>query len=243
MTRRRVSLLLAFSLLIVGAFWIYGQQALALKLERIHPVMVRAFPSAIAKSETGPGLLVALSALDAPERRPATRATLADFFKGEPPVETLDLGFGPQDTAPEWATSVTGRTVALPREAAALAATTEHLLLLLHVTRPSDFALPARQRGWIGPRLEEVALTASHLTVTVAESGVPARLRVTLALAYPEGADAERALRRLTEVQGDVGQLGFAAQPGYERIVRQTRLVVIRLDVEAALARTKLPKR
>ena len=243
MTRRRISLLAAFTLLVGGALWIYGGGALLLNLDQAHPVMVRAFPKALAKSETGPGLLVALSTLDEPERRKATRATLADYFSQQVLAETLDLGFGPKDTAPEFTSSSSGQTVALPKEAAALAATTENLLLLLHVTRPGDFALPARQRGWIGPRLEEVALTASHLTVAVAESGVPARLRVTLALAYPDGADAERALRRLTEVQGDVGQLGFAAQPGYERIVRQTRLVVIRLDVEAALARSKLPAR
>ena len=241
MTRRRLALSLAVSALLGLAAWSLWKRPLPLALERGHPVMARAFPSAIAASHAGPGILAAAGWLDEPSRRLATRARLGELAASG--AERLDLGFGPSDGAPELPGTAGIGEVILPPEAAALARTTDGLLLLLHAPRPGDFALPARQRGWIGPRVEEVAATASSITVAVAETGTPPTLRVTLALAYPDGAAAEKALRRLTEAQGDIGQLGFVAQPGYERIVRRTRLVVIRLDVDSGLARSKLRPR
>lgn len=241
MRPRRLALSLAISGLLALGAWTLWERALPLGLERPHPVMARAYPSAIADSRAGPGLLVALGWLDDPARRDATRGQLADIAVSG--AERVDLGLGPADSAPELPGAGGGGSVTLPPEAAALAATTDGLLLLLHVPKPGDFALPARQRGWIGPRVEEIAAKAESVTVAVAETGTPPTLRVTLAIAYPDGAAAEAALRRLTEAQGDFGQLGFAAQPGYERIVRRTRLVVIRLDVDAGLARSKLRPR
>lgn len=241
MNRRRLALSLAVSGLLGLGAWSLWQRPLPLGLDRAHPVMARAYPSAIADSRTGSGLLVALGWLDEPGRRDVTRGRLADIAASG--AERVDLGMGPGDTAPEMPGAGGDGSLTLPPEAAALAATTDGLLLLLHVPKPGDFALPARQRGWIGPRVEEVAATAESVTVAVAETGTPATLRVTLALAYPDGAAAETALRRLTEAQGDFGQLGFVAQPGYERLVRRTRLVVIRLDVDAGLARSKLRPR
>ncbi len=241
MNRRRLALSLAVSGLLGLGAWSLWQRPLPLDLARPHPVMARAYPAAIAGSRTGAGLLTALAALEAPERRATTRERLADL--AESGQARLDLGLGPADSAPELPGAGGDGSVTLPPEAAALAATTDGLLLLLHVPKPGDFALPARQRGWIGPRVEEIAAKAESVTVAVAETGTPATLRVTLALAYPDGAAAEAALRRLTEAQGDFAQLGFVAQPGYERIVRRTRLVVIRLDVDAGLARSKLRPR
>lgn len=241
MARRRLALLLAMSALLALGAWGLWQRPLPLALARAHPVMARAHPTVIAESRVGPGVLVAAGWLDEPGRRSATRARLAEL--AESGAERVDLGFGPSDSSPELPGAGEPGEVALPAEAAALAMTTDGLLLLLHAARPGDFALPARQRGWIGPRVEEVAAAASSVTVAVAETGTPATLRVTLALAYPDGAAAEAALRRLTEAQGDIGQLGFVAQPGYERIVRRTRLVVIRLDVDSGLARSKLRPR
>lgn len=243
MTRRRFVLLALLGAAFAAAVWQFLGGPLPLALKRTHPVMARAYPQAIAASETGPGLLVALGWLDATERRESTRAALAELATTAASEETVDLGLGPGDAEPELPGRSEDGPATMPREAAALAATTDGLLLLVHVPRPGDFALPARQRGWLGPRLLEVAASAESLTVAVAETGPPATVRVTLALAFADGAAAEAALRRLTEVQGDVGQLGLAAQPGYERIVRRTRLVVIRLEVGAALARAKLRAR
>lgn len=241
MKPRRLALSLAVSGLLALGAWKLWDRALPTTLERGHPVMARAYPAAIAESRTGPGLLVALGWLDDPGRRDATRERLAAIAASG--AERVDLGLGPADAAPELPGGGGDGSVVLPPEAAALAATTDGLLLLLHVPKPGDFALPARQRGWVGPLVEEVAAAADSVTVAVAETGTPPLLRVTLALAYPDGAAAEAALRRLTDAQGDFGQLGFAAQPGYERIVRRTRLVVIRLDVDAGLARSKLRPR
>lgn len=241
MNRRRLALYLGVSGLLGLGAWSLWQRPLPLDLQRAHPVMARAYPAAIAQSRSGPGLLTALGWLDDAARRAATRERLAELAASG--QERLDLGFGPGDAGPELPGTSGEGAVTLPPEAAALAATTDGLLLLLHVPKPSDFALPARQRGWIGPTVEAVAGNAESVSVAVAETGTPPTLRVTLAFAYPDGAAAEAALRRLTEAQGDFGQLGFVAQPGYERIVRRTRLVVIRLDVDAGLARSKLRPR
>jgi hypothetical protein len=66
---------------------------------------------------------------------------------------------------------------------------------------------------------------------------------VTIAFAYRTGEEAEAALARLTEKQGDYEALGFAARPGTDRITRQTKLLVIRLDIETDLVLQALGRR
>ena len=241
---RRRRWIIAFALIVLGGGlgWLLTHSA-TLGLARPHPLMVRSFPGSIAQSTCGPGLLSALSWLDEPQRREATRRTLLSLAETNPPLAVADLGLGPGDTQPEIPGTSGTAGVALPSAATTLLESTDGLLLLVHAPRPADLTVSARRRGWIGPLLEEVARDAVAATAAVSETqGMPV-LRVTLALEYADGETAEKALRRLTDAKGDASQLGLAAQPGYERIVRRTHLVVIRLDIDAGLAREKLRSR
>jgi hypothetical protein len=241
MHRRRLALTAALTTLGLGLAWLLGSDRTVLELERAHPVVLRAYPERLAASATGPGLLAACGWMDEPGRAGATRATLGNLA-GTGRAWT-DLGFGPGDLAPELPGMASEGKVTLPLHASALLATAERPLLLLHAFEPGILAETSRRRGWLGPLAAEVAASAMSATVLARESASPPVLQVTLALEFADGAAAEAALRRLTEAQGDLGQLGFAAQPGYERIVRRTKLVVIRLDVDAGLARAKLRAR
>lgn len=239
MLRRRLILLSALSAVTLGLGWTLWQRSVTLRLGHPHPVVVRAFPDRIARSVTGPGLLAACGWLDDSTRAAATRAALAKL--ASPGQDgPADLGFGPDDASPELPGTASPGAVTLPLQASALLGSADQPLLLLHAFEPRVFAETSRRRGWLGPLAAEIAGSANAVTALVTESAAPALLQVTLALEFADGQSAERALRRLTDAQGDFGQLGFAAQPGYERIVRRTKLVVIRLDVDAALARSKL---
>lgn len=242
MLRRRLILFSALTALGLALGWSLWQREVTLALERTHPVVIRAFPARIETSVSGRGVLAACGWLDEPTRASTTRALLATLSSkgGEGP---LDLGFGLGDTSPELPGESAAGKVTLPLTAATLLSTASNPLLLLHASSVGDFAETARRRGWLGPLVAEVAGSARSLSVLATESAAPATLQVTLALEFNDGESAERALKRLTDAQGDFGQLGFAAQPGYERIVRRTKLVVIRLDVDAALARSKLRTR
>lgn len=242
MLRRRLILLSALALLGLGLSWSLWQQEVTLALARPHPVALRAFPDRIAASATGPGLLAACGWMDEPGRAASTRATLAKLAQAATPGP-LDLGLGPGDTQPELPGAAQPGQVSLPLHASALLGTADAPLLLVHAFQPAVFADASRRRGWLGPLAAEIAGSARSASVLVTESAAPAVLRVTLAMEFADGAEAERALHRLTDAQGDFGQLGFAAQPGYERIVRRTKLVVVRLEVDASLARSKLRPR
>lgn len=242
MLRRRLILLSALALIGLGLAWSLWQDSVTLALARPHPVAIRAFPDRIAASVTGPGLLAACGWMDEPERAAATRAALAKLAQAAT-AGPLDLGLGPGDPSPELPGDAAPGSVILPLHASALLGTADQPLLMVHAFQPAVFAETARRRGWLGPLAAEIARSARSASILVTESASPPVLRATLALEFADGAEAERALRRLTDAQGDFGQLGFAAQPGYERIVRRTKLVVIRLDVDAALARSKLRPR
>jgi len=240
--RRRLILMSALAAVALGLGWTLWGRSVTLGLRQPHPVVVRAFPDRLARSLTGPGLLAACGWLDDATRATATRASLARLAAPgqDGPV---DLGFGPGDASPELPGTASPGSVTLPLQASALLGSADQPLLLLHAFEPRVFAETSRRRGWLGPLAAEVAASANAVTVLATESVSPPLLQVTLALEFADGTSAERALKRLTDAQGDFGQLGFAAQPGYERIVRRTRLVVIRLDVDANLARSKLRAR
>lgn len=241
MPRRRLKLLAALLAVALGMAWVIRGETAVLALSQPHPVVARLFPERIARSATGPGIAAACGWMDEPARSASTRATLGRLAAG--PAGATDVGFGPGDPAPELPGSAAEGGIRLPAHASALLSTAREPLLLLHAFEPVAFAEAARRRGWLGPLAAEIAASARSVSALVAESASPPTLQVTLAMEFADGEAAEAALRRLTAAQGDLGQLGFAAQPGYERIVRRTRLVVIRLDVDAALARSKLRPR
>jgi hypothetical protein len=240
--RRRLILLSALVAIALGLGWSLWQQSVTLRLQHPHPVVVRAFPDRIARSVTGPGLLAACGWLDDSNRAAATRSALSKLAA---PGEDgpVDLGFGPGDASPEIPGTASPGSVTLPLQASTLLSSANQPLLLLHAFEPRVFAETSRRRGWLGPLAAEVAASANAVTVLATESASPPLLQITLALEFADGTSAESALKRLTDAQGDFGQLGFAAQPGYERIVRRTKLVVIRMDVDAALARSKVRTR
>jgi len=240
--RRRLILLAALLATALGVGWTLWQSAAILGLARPHPVVVRAFPERLAASAAGPGVLAACGWMDESDRAAETRATLARLAEGGAPGP-VDLGFGPGDSAPELPGSAQPGAVELPLHASALLGAADQPLLLLHAFRPAAFAETARRRGWLGPLAAEIAASAVSVSALVTEGASPPVLQVTLAMEFADGAEAERALRRLTDARGDFGQLGFAAQPSYERVVRRTKLVVVRLDVDARLARSKLRAR
>lgn len=241
MLRRRLTLLAALLAIALGLAWALRRETAVLALERDHPVVARIFPQRIARSATGAGLASACGWMDEPGRAAATRASLGRLAEGG--EEATDVGFGPGDPAPELPGHAREGGIRLPVHASALLGTAEQPLLLLHAFQPSVFAETSRRRGWLGPLASEIAASARSVSALVTETAAPPTLRVTLVLEFADGEAAEAALRRLTEAQGDFGQLGFAAQPGYERIVRRTKLVVIRLEVDATLARSKLRAR
>ena len=95
----------------------------------------------------------------------------------------------------------------------------------------------------LGRALIEAGARAETATIAVGESDDGAFLVATIAFAYRTGEEAAAALERLTEKQGDYDALGFAARPGTDRITRQTKLLVIRLDIETDLVLQALGRR
>lgn len=234
MNLRRRMLWLALALLAgIGAL-LWSWRGTSLRLGREHAVVGRLLVGATRGSAASAEIAGAAGLLDDPARQASTRAGLAAAL-AKATGETLDFGFGLGEPSVEVGPE-TDRRLPLAAHAAALLRAQDNPLLLVHTTQPAQLAKVAARRGWIGPLAAEVFASARSISVAVSEDAEGGRLRVTLALEFAEGAAAEKALARLTAANGDYGQLGFVAQPGYERIVRRTHLVVIRLDAPTALA-------
>ena len=118
-----------------------------------------------------------------------------------------------------------------------------HGYLLVHAAPANALLEAAARRHWLGRALIEAGAQAETATIAVGESNDGTFLVATIAFAYKTGDEAEAALARLTEKQGDFEALGFAARPGTNRITRQTKLLVIRLDVETDLVLQALGRR
>jgi hypothetical protein len=118
-----------------------------------------------------------------------------------------------------------------------------HGYLLVHAAPPQGLLETAARRRWLGRALVEAGAKAETASVAVGESDDGAFLVATLAFAYRTGEEAEAALDRLTEKRGDFEALGFAARPGTDRITRQTKLLVIRFDIETDLVLQALGRR
>lgn len=228
-TRRRIVLLGVVTALAAGlALW--ASRDVELALSRGHPVIGRLLIPAARASAVGTEIAGAASLLDLPDRAGRTRSDLQSAFtrSANGKGETLDFGLGVDDE-PEFAPRTQAR-VPLPATASALLRAQDNPLLILHTGEPARLAKVGARRGWLGPLAADVFASAQAISLAVSEDTEGGWMHVTLALEFADGESAEVALRRLTAAEGDFGQLGFVAQPGYERVVRRTRLVVIRLD-------------
>lgn len=170
------------------------------------------------------------AALTRPETRAAERLTVA-FVPGGKAEVGLDV--------PEVATG----GFVLPGLARAQLRGVPHGYLLVHAAPASGLLETAGRRRWLGRALIEAGAKAETATIAVGESGDGAFLVATLAFAYRTGDEAEAALHRLLEKQGDFDALGFAARPGTDRITRQTKLLVVRFDIETDLVLQALGRR
>jgi hypothetical protein len=189
------------------------------------------------------GVLRALAELTEPTRREGLRARIAELRATHP--ERIEVGFVhagmaearlPLSQPPEG-----GKT--LPGLARAQLAALPHGYLVVHTTEVGALLETAGRRRWLGRALVEAGRSAESATIAVGENDTGAFLVATIAFAYRTGDEAEAALARLTEKQGDYDALGFAARPGADRLTRQTKLLVVRFDIETDLVRQALGQR
>lgn len=238
--RRRV-FWLAGSLVLTASIVFWFKRGTSLSLERNHGTMGRVFVTATRQSPAGLKIAGAPALIDEISRVGSTRDRLVTAYKSTQ-SPTIDFGFGPGEEGVEVAPATQSR-IGLPAIADTLLKAQDNPLLILHIREPARLAQVAARRSWVGPLAGDVFASARSISVAVDEDTVSARLRVTFALEFPDGDAAEAALKRLTSAQGDYSQLGFIAQPGYERVVRRTQLVVIRIDVQSNEAAEHLPPR
>jgi hypothetical protein len=189
------------------------------------------------------GVLRALAELTEPTRREGLRARIAELRAAHP--ERIEVGFVPAGMAearlplsqpPEGGKS-------LPGLARAQLAALPHGYLVVHTTEVGALLETAGRRRWLGRALVEAGRSAESATIAVGENDTGTFLVATVAFAYRTGDEAEAALRQLTERQGDFEALGFAARPGADRLTRQTKLLVVRFDIETDLVTQALGRR
>jgi hypothetical protein len=189
------------------------------------------------------GVLRALAELTEPTRREGLRARIAELRAAHP--ERIEVGFVPAGMAearlPLSQPPEGGKT--LPGLARAQLAALPHGYLVVHTTEVGALLETAGRRRWLGRALVEAGRSAESATIAVGENDTGTFLVATIAFAYRTGDEAEAALARLTEKQGDYDALGFAARPGTDRITRQTKLLVVRFDIETDLVRQALGQR
>lgn len=240
-SRARLLGLATLGAMLAAGAWLWSHRTLRLSLRQDHPVVGRLLTPAVRRSVASAEIAgaPALLAKASGETSPRARLLLA---LGEPANEPVDFGLGADGTETEIARRQEG-CVDLPAVATALLRAEDNPLLVLHTREPAELARVASRRGWIGPLASEVLGSAQAINLVVGADANDDWLRITLALEYADGSSAEAALRRLTQANGDPGQLGFIAQPGYERIVRRTSMVVIRLDARAESAARHMPRR
>jgi hypothetical protein len=200
-------------------------------------------PQEAAGRRCAEGVLRALAELTEPTRRAGLRARLAELRAPLP--ERIEVGFVPAGMAearlPSDRPPEGGKT--LPGLARAQVAALPHGYLVVHTAEAGPLLDAAGRRRWLGRALVEAGASAESATIAVGESDDGAFLVATVAFAYRTGDEAEAALRRLTEREGDFEALGFAARPGADRLTRQTKLLVIRFDIETDLILQALGRR
>jgi hypothetical protein len=241
---RRPLLLLVFLAMASGlAWWWLDPADLRLRLDPRSREVALLFPVETVGRRTAAAVLQALPELAAPEQRAALGARLSSpsvrsaervtvaFIPGKPPELGLDT--------PEVADG--GKVI--PGLARVQLRGVPHGYLLVHADPAAGLLKTAARRRWLGRALIEAGARAQTATIAVGESDDGAFLVATIAFAYRTGEEAEAALARLTEKQGDFEALGFAARPGTDRITRRTKLLVVRLDIETDLVLQALRRR
>ncbi len=189
------------------------------------------------------GVLRALAELTDPTRRETLRTRVAELRAAKP--ERIEVGFIPAGPAearlPLSHPPEGGKT--LPGLARAQLAALPHGYLVVHTGEVGPMLETAGRRRWLGRALVEAGKSAESATIAVGESDDASFLVATVAFAYRTGDEAEAALKQLIERQGDFEALGFAARPGADRLTRQTKLLVVRFDIETDLVLQALGRR
>ena len=241
---RRPILLLAVLTLACGGAWLWTHPGdLRLRIDPRSREVALILPREAQGLRTSAAVLRALAELAPPEQREAMRAWLARTTLDK--AERATVGFIPgqpaelSDNTPE--VSVGGKVI--PGLARVQLSGVPHGYLLVHAAPANALLEAAARRRWLGRALIEAGAQAETATIAVGESNDGAFLVATIAFAYKTGDEAEAALARLTEKQGDFESLGFAARPGTDRITRQTKLLVVRLDIETDLVLQALGRR
>jgi hypothetical protein len=244
MPRRAALLFLAVIMTACGLGWHWLRPAdLRLSVDPRSREVALIFPDEAADRRCADGVVRALAELTEPSRREALRTRVTELRTKRP--ERIEVGFMPAGAAearlPLSSPPAGGKT--LPGLARAQLAALPHGYLIVHASEVRPLLETAGRRRWLGRAIVEAGAQAETATIAVGESDDGDFLVATVAFGYRTGDEAEAALKRLTERQGDFEALGFAARPGAERITRQTKLLVVRFDIETDLVRQALGQR
>jgi GNAT superfamily N-acetyltransferase len=241
---RRPLLLLAFLAIACSVAWLWTHPGdLRLRIDPRSREVALILPREAQGLRTSTAVLRALAELAPPEQREALRAGLARTTLDQ--AERATVGFIPGQPAElsENPPVVSEGGKVIPGLARVQLSGVPHGYLLVHAAPANALLEAAARRRWLGRALIEAGAQAETATIAVGESNDGAFLVATIAFAYKTGDEAEAALARLTEKQGDFESLGFAARPGTDRITRQTKLLVVRLDIETDLVLQALGRR
>jgi GNAT superfamily N-acetyltransferase len=241
---RRPLLLLAVLAIACSVAWLWTHPGdLRLRIDPRSREVALILPREAQGLRTSTAVLRALAELAPPEQREALRAGLARTTLDQ--AERATVGFIPGQPAElsENPPVVSEGGKVIPGLARVQLSGVPHGYLLVHAAPANALLEAAARRRWLGRALIEAGAQAETATIAVGESNDGAFLVATIAFAYKTGDEAEAALARLTEKQGDFESLGFAARPGTDRITRQTKLLVVRLDIETDLVLQALGRR
>ena len=241
---RRPLLLLAVLAIACSVAWLWTHPGdLRLRIDPRSREVALLLPREAQGLRTSTAVRRALAELAPPEQREALRAGLARTTLDQ--AERATVGFIPGQPAElsENPPVVSEGGKVIPGLARVQLSGVPHGYLLVHAAPANALLEAAARRRWLGRALIEAGAQAETATIAVGESNDGAFLVATIAFAYKTGDEAEAALARLTEKQGDFESLGFAARPGTDRITRQTKLLVIRLDIETDIVLQALGRR
>ena len=241
---RRPLLLLAVLAIACSVAWLWTHPSdLRLRIDPRSREVALLLPREAQGLRTSTAVRRALTELAPPEQREALRAGLARTTLDQ--AERATVGFIPGQPAElsENPPVVSEGGKVIPGLARVQLSGVPHGYLLVHAAPANALLEAAARRRWLGRALIEAGAQAETATIAVGESNDGAFLVATIAFAYKTGDEAEAALARLTEKQGDFESLGFAARPGTDRITRQTKLLVVRLDIETDLVLQALGRR